>query len=125
MAIAFTSILAVQRRNNSSAQSTAVAVPAGLSIWTVRVDLATTNDFTDPVNQALLLDAQFSFDGGVTFQDVGGGTVNGSTTGWGKNGAANPFISGAVPTDPSYPTHVRGRYAQTGTFHFGLSVEAS
>lgn len=121
--MAFSQIVAVANRTNAAGQSPAVAVPANLHTFTVRVDTGTPQNFTNPATQSLLLIGQFSFDGGVTFQDVAGGTVFGSATSTWHKGSPNPFIAGGVPTDPSYPTHARGRYAQTGTFRFGLSIE--
>ena len=120
--MAYQQILAVANRNSASGQSPAVAVPAGLSQFTVRVDLATPNTFTDPVNEHLALNAQFSTDGGVTWFDAGGGVLDGSATNtWGK-GSANPYVGGAIPQNP-YPTHARGNYVQTGHYSFGLSIE--
>lgn len=121
--MAFSQILAVSNRTNAVLETNAVPVPAGLHSFTVRVDTGTPQNFTDSVNQKLLLIGRFSFDNGLTFQDVAGGTVVGSATStWGK-GSPNPLVGGDVPTDPSYPTHVRARCQQTGTFRFGLSIE--
>ena len=122
--MAFQSILAVANRTNASGQSPAVAVPAGLSQFTVRVDLGTPQNFTNPNTQHLTLNGQFSFDGGTTWHDAGGGTVDGSATStWGK-GSPNPLVGGDIPQNP-FPTHARGNYQQTGTFRFGLSLDAS
>lgn len=121
--MAFQQLLNVANRTNFQSRTVQVAVPAGLTEFTIRMSPQPPTQFNDG-GETLTIEIEWSFDGGTTWQPgSGSATIPGNAAlTWGK--ASNtPMWGGAVPTDPAYPTHARASCTQVGSYRFGLEIE--
>lgn len=138
----FVSISPITNKNGNNLKTGTQVVDPSLNGATLRVDCTTGNPatpfvgFSKPFNDPLMqisFQAEFSWDGGLTFPEQRGGFQNGSATGiWGidpltATPVMAPNVTLRIPNNTTLggrPTHYRGTVdVINGPITFGLSEE--